>query len=145
MHIMHSNAMPIWIRDIFSVIYIWTYHQFGQRSKSENHVTWKASQQHTLTNRGRGRRKPHTPHTTASDIHIIRSHSHSHSHYANWNILANCNIAIMVSDNDDANWIAFCAPAFLAFSMLSIWLSIAVSIITKCHYSSPYQYHWHNF
>lgn len=31
-------------------------------------------------------------------------------HYAKWNIFANCNIAIMVSDNDNANWISLWCP-----------------------------------
>lgn len=38
-HYYAFKCMSIWIRDISIGIYIWTYHQFGQRSKSENHVT----------------------------------------------------------------------------------------------------------
>lgn len=86
----------------------------------------------------------HTPNSFIFSLISLVYHSgHTIPHYVKWNIFANCNIAIMVSDNDNANWILLCRSialflshsVFFAQSLYSEYSQTANDTIVDCGFN----------
>lgn len=96
----HFRVIYIWtLPSIWATIQIWKSCHMKSIAQTPKH--WYAKREQTYKAQiYQSTNTKHQHHNTLIWIHNIVPH------YAKWNIFANCNIAIMVSDNDNANWIS---------------------------------------